>query len=67
MINCAQVTAVLPNGDVRVFDKSISALECAASISPALASAMVAAKVNDQVVDASVRGRDVTVDSGDNR
>lgn len=53
MTTSSEVNVTLPSGDVRVFSKPITALECAKSIGSSLAGAMVAASVNGRVVDAS--------------
>lgn len=47
------INITLPDGSVRTFERGVTALDVAKSISEGLARNVLAAKVNDQIVDAS--------------
>ena len=47
------INITFPNGDVRSYNEGVTAYEIAQGISPRLAAEVLAAKVNDVVVDLS--------------
>ncbi len=53
ILQAFMINITLPDGSVRTFERGVTALDVAKSISEGLARNVLAAKVNDQIVDAS--------------